>query len=70
MNKNVKIAIALGITAAATAAITVGIIRQLKAIKALTIDADEIDENLSECEIKPDETDVEDVTEATDEITE
>lgn len=58
MNKNVKIAIGVGIAAAAVTVITIGIIRQLKAIKTLTIDADEIPDELGECDIELDEADV------------
>ncbi|MBQ7348109.1 MAG: hypothetical protein IJW55_09875 [Clostridia bacterium] len=64
MNKNVKIAIGVGIAAAAVTVITIGIIRQLKAIKTLTIDADEIPDELGECDIELDEADVAEAEEA------
>lgn len=40
--KHTKLWIGVGITAAVTAAITVGVIHELKAIRKLTIDADDL----------------------------
>lgn len=46
MNKNLKIALGIGIATAAVTAITIGVIRQLKAIKSLTIEAEELPDEL------------------------
>lgn len=40
--KNTKLWIGVGIAAAVTAAITVGVVHELKAIRKLTIDADDL----------------------------
>ncbi len=40
--KNTKLWIGVGIAAAVTAAITVGVIHELKAIRKLTIDTDDL----------------------------
>ena len=42
MKTNTKILIGIGIAAAATAAITYGVLRELKAIRNLTIDVDDL----------------------------
>ena len=44
MKTNTKILIGLGIAAAATAAIAIGVIRELRAIRNLTIDVDDLPE--------------------------
>jgi len=46
MNKPWKIAIGIGIAAAAVTVITIGVMHKLKAIKSLTIDAEELPEDL------------------------
>jgi len=45
MKTNTKILIGIGIAAAATAAITYGVLRELKAIRNLTIDVDDLPED-------------------------
>lgn len=40
--KNTKLWIGVGIAAAVTAAITIGVVHELKAIRKLTIDADDL----------------------------
>lgn len=57
MNKNLKIALGIGIAAAAVTAITIGVIRQLKAIKSLTIEAEELPDelDLADCELSLEE---------------
>ncbi len=45
MKTNTKILIGLGITAAATAALAIGVLRELKAIRNLTIEVDELAED-------------------------
>lgn len=45
MNKsNIKLIVGLSIAAAATTALVIGIVRELKAIRNLTIDVDELPE--------------------------
>ena len=44
MKTNTKILIGLGIAAAATTAIAIGVIRELRAIRNLTIDVDDLPE--------------------------
>ena len=53
--KNTKLWIGVGLTAAITAAITVGVIHELKAIRKLTIDADDIFDEDDVLEIEDDE---------------
>ena len=48
MKTSTKVLIGLGLVAGVTAALAVGIIRELKAIRALTIDADDLAEDLGE----------------------
>ncbi len=45
MKTNTKILIGLGIAAAATTAIAIGVIRELRAIRNLTIDIDDLPED-------------------------
>lgn len=48
MNKTqVKLLIGIGVATAALAAITIGVIHELKAIRALTIDADDLPEEFA-----------------------
>lgn len=53
--KNTKLWIGVGLTAAITAAITVGVIHELKAIRKLTIDADDLFDEDDVLEIEDDE---------------
>ena len=46
-----KLLIGLGIFAAATAALTVGVLYELKAIRALTVDADDLEELPEDAEV-------------------
>ncbi len=46
MKTSTKVLIGLGIAAAATTLIAIGVIRELKAIRALTIDEDDLPEDL------------------------
>ena len=46
MNKNWKLAIGVGIAAAAVTVLTIGVMRKLKAITSLTIEAEELPEDL------------------------
>ena len=57
MNKNLKIALGIGIAAAAVTAITIGVLRQLKEIKSLIIEAEELPDEaeLADCEISLEE---------------
>ena len=47
MSKNLKIALGIGIAAAAVTIITIGVVRRLKEIKSLTMDAEELPEDLN-----------------------
>lgn len=51
MKNSTKILIGLGIAAGVTAVLAIGIIRELKAIRALTIDTDEIPDELAAVEM-------------------
>jgi len=51
MKNSTKILIGLGIAAGVTAVLAIGIIRELKAIRALTIDTDEIPDELDAVEM-------------------
>lgn len=48
MKTQTKVLIGVGIAAVATTLIAIGVIRELKAIRNLTIDADELPEDLIE----------------------
>ena len=48
MKTSTKVLIGLGIAAGVTAVLAVGIIRELKAIRALTIDAEDLPEELGD----------------------
>ncbi len=46
-----KLLIGLGIFAVATTALTIGVIHELKAIRALTVDADDLEELEEDAEV-------------------
>jgi hypothetical protein len=71
MKTNTKLLIGIGIAAAATTAIAYGVYRELKAIRNLTIDVDDLpeeDDALEEPEAAEEETEEEPAAEAAEEV--
>lgn len=69
MKNSTKLIIGLGIFAAATAAVTIAVVRELKAIRNLTINIDTLPDEDEELEELIEDTDVEEAT-VTEEIAE